>query len=221
MYRLMALVLAAALGTGAACSGSATAGVGPSPAVANLTVAALGDSLTSGHGIGRNQAYPALLERSLRDAGLPFRVVNHGVSGDTTAGGARRLAAALGDRPRILIVALGANDGLRGVPVADVRRNLEEIIEGAQAQGVSVLLCGMEAFPIYGWQYTVDFHRLFPDLAAKYGVPLVPFLLNGVVGNSALLLPDMVHPNAAGAQAIAENIWPYLQPLAAGIAASN
>jgi acyl-CoA thioesterase-1 len=221
MYQVMALTLAGALGAGAACSSSAATRATPTGPSPKLNIVALGDSLTSGHGIGRSQAYPALLERSLHDAGLPFTVVNHGVSGDTTAGGVRRLPAALDEEPHILIVALGANDGLRGVPVADVRRNLEQIIEGAQARGVSVLLCGMEAFPIYGWQYTIDFHRLYPDLAAKYGVPLVPFLLNGVVGNSAMLLPDLIHPNAAGARAIADNIWPYLQPLAASLAAAS
>jgi acyl-CoA thioesterase-1 len=220
MYQVMTLTVAAALWTGVACSSSAAAGAGPTTAT-QLSIAALGDSLTSGHGINRGQAYPAVLERSLRDAGLPFRVVNHGVSGDTTAGGVRRLGATLDERPDILIVALGANDGLRGVPVSDVRRNLERIIEAAQARGVSVLLCGMEAFPIYGWQYTLDFHRLYPELAAKYQVPLVPFLLNGVVGNQAMLQPDLVHPNAAGAHAIANNIWPYLQPLAAAVAAGT
>jgi lysophospholipase L1-like esterase len=119
------------------------------------------------------------------------------------------------EKPQILIVALGANDGLRGVPVATVRRNLEQIIEAAQARGVSVLLCGMDALPLYGWQYTMDFHNIYPELAKKYGVPLVPFLLTGVVANQAMLLPDMIHPNVAGARAIASNIWPYLQPLAA------
>jgi acyl-CoA thioesterase-1 len=220
MYQVMTLTVAAALGTGVACSSSAAAGAGPTTAT-QLSIVALGDSLTSGHGISRGQAYPAVLERTLRDAGLPFRVVNHGVSGDTTAGGVRRLGTALDEHPDILIVALGANDGLRGVPVSDVRRNLEQIIEGAQARGVSVLLCGMEAFPIYGWQYTLDFHRLYPELAASYQVPLVPFLLNGVVGNQAMLQPDLVHPNAAGAQAIANNLWPYLQPLAAAVAAGT
>jgi acyl-CoA thioesterase I len=184
-----------------------------------LRIVALGDSLTSGHGLGRTHAYPAVLEASLREAGLPFSVVNHGVSGDTTAGGVRRLAAALAENPQILIVALGANDGLRGVPVATVRRNLEQIIEAAQARGISVLLCGMDALPLYGWQYTVDFHNIYPELAEKYGVPLVPFLLTGVVANQAMLLPDMIHPNIAGARAIATNIWPYLQPLAAALGA--
>lgn len=190
-------------------------------AAEELRIVALGDSLTSGHGLGRSHAYPAVLEASLREAGLPYAVVNHGVSGDTTAGGLRRVRAALAEKPRILIVALGANDGLRGVPVATVKRNLEQIIEAAQAEGVSVLLCGMDALPLYGWQYSMDFHNIYPELAKKYGVPLVPFLLTGVVANQAMLLPDMIHPNIAGARAIATNIWPYLQPLAAGTLTAN
>ena len=209
MYTVLVFALAAAL---AAQSARAAEG---------LRIVALGDSLTSGHGLGRNHAYPAVLEASLREAGLPAAVVNHGVSGDTTAGGVRRLEAALADKPQILIVALGANDGLRGVPVATVRRNLEQIIGGAQARGISVLLCGMDALPLYGWQYTVDFHNLYPELAKKYGVPLVPFLLTGVVANQTMLLPDMIHPNIAGAKAIASNIWPYLQPLAAALAVAS
>jgi acyl-CoA thioesterase I len=221
MYRAMTMTLAAALGTGAACAGEASNPGGPSPVPGTtLTIVALGDSLTSGHGLGRADAYPAILERQLREAGLPFAVVNHGVSGDTTAGGARRVAAALAENPQILIVALGANDGIRGVPVAAVRRNLETIIEAAAARGIAVLLCGMDAFPLHGWQYTVDFHNVYPELARRYNVPLVPFLLTGVVGNSAMLLPDRVHPNAAGARTIAANIWPYLQPLAAAAVSS-
>jgi len=99
------------------------------------------------------------------------------------------------------------------VPVTTVRRNLERVIEEAQARGVRVLLCGMDALPLYGWQYTMDFHQVYPELASKYNVPLVPFLLTGVVANQAMLLPDMIHPNAAGAQAIAANILPYLREL--------
>ncbi len=110
-------------------------------------------------------------------------------------------------------MALGANDGLRGVPVAQVRANLERILDGAQSRGVRVLLVGMDALPLYGWQYTVDFHNLFPALAAKYQVPLVPFMLNGVLGNADLMSSDGIHPNAAGARAIAGNIWPYLRQM--------
>ena len=205
MYTIITLALAAAVVAQSA------------RAADELRIVALGDSLTSGHGLGRNNAYPAVLQASLQEVGLPSIVVNHGVSGDTTAGGVRRVQAALAEKPQILIVALGANDGLRGVPVATVRRNLEQIIEAAQARGVSVLLCGMDALPLYGWQYTMDFHNIYPELAKKYDVPLVPFLLTGVVANQAMLLPDMIHPNVAGAKAIASNIWPYLQPLAAAV----
>jgi acyl-CoA thioesterase-1 len=107
------------------------------------------------------------------------------------------------------------------VPVGDVRANLEQIIERAQRGGISVLLCGMEALPLYGWQYSLNFHRIYPELAAKYNVPLVPFLLDGVVGNQAMLQPDLVHPNAAGAQTMANNIWPYLQPMAVATVAAH
>jgi acyl-CoA thioesterase I len=180
---------------------------------------ALGDSLTAGKGLDDDEAYPAVLERMLRAAGLPFEVKNHGVSGDTSAGALRRLDRALADAPAIMIVALGANDGLKGVPIAEVRRNLETIIEAAQARSVRVLLCGMEALPIHGWEYSLEFHRLFPALAAKYNVPLVPFLLDGVIGNPRMVQDDRVHPNAAGAAEMARTIWPYLQPLAAELAA--
>jgi acyl-CoA thioesterase I len=199
---------------GAACSG-ASAATQPTSIDRPLRIVALGDSLTSGRGISKNEAYPAILEKTLKTAGLPYIVSNHGVSGDTTADALRRLTAALDEQPSIMIVALGANDGLRGVPVATVRSNLEKIIEAAQARHIDVLLCGMEALPVLGWQYTIDFHQIYPTLAAKYNVPLVPFMLAGVIGNQRLLQPDMVHPNAAGAAEIAAAIWPYLQPLAA------
>jgi acyl-CoA thioesterase-1 len=193
---------------------------GNSSVASELKVVAFGDSLTSGHRLPKTDAYPAILERALRDAGLPFSVVNHGINGDTTAGALRRLDAALAEHPHILIVAFGANDGLRGVPVKQVRANLEKVIERAQEDDVKVLLVGMEALPLYGWQYTIDFHHIFPDLAAKYGVPLVPFMLNGVLGNPDLMSPDGIHPNAAGARLIAGNIWAELRPLAQSLVAS-
>ena len=203
---------------GAGYRGTASATPAQSAPSATRTIVAFGDSLTSGHGLPLEQAFPAVLERRLRTQGLPFRVVNHGVSGDTTADGVRRLKAALAEKPEILILALGANDGLRGVPVAAVRSNLETIIEAAQAAGVKVLLCGMNALPLYGLEYTLEFHRLYGELSAKYDIPRVPFMLAGVIGNQDLLQPDFVHPNAAGAAEIAGNVWPYLQPLAAGAA---
>jgi acyl-CoA thioesterase-1 len=193
----------------------------PAPALntSALKIVAFGDSLTSGHRLPKTDAYPAVLERVLQEAGLPFTVINHGISGDTTGGGLRRLDAALAERPRILIVAFGANDGLRGVPVKQVRENLEKIIERAQDREVKVLLVGMEALPLYGWQYTIDFHNLFPELADKYDVPLVPFMLHGVLGNPDLMAPDGLHPNAAGARLIAANIWTELRTLAQSLLA--
>ena len=208
---LVIVALTAALGAG--CRGTVSA-MAPQAPSATRTIVAFGDSLTSGHGLPLEQAFPAVLERRLRAQGLPFRVVNHGVSGDTTSDGVRRLTAALAERPEILIVALGANDGVRGVPVATVRSNLETIIEAAQAANVKVLLCGMEALPLHGFEYTVEFHRLYGELSAKFDTPLVPFMLAGVIGNQDMLQPDFVHPNAAGAAKIAGNVWPYLLALA-------
>ena len=178
-----------------------------------VRIVALGDSLTSGHRLPRADAYPSLLEASLKEEGVSAVVVNHGVSGDTSSGGVRRLPAALDDRPDILILALGVNDGLRGVPVAQVRRNLETIIEAAQARDVTVLLCAMEALPFYGWQYTADFHNMYTELADKYKLSLVPFLMMSLLGNPDLMSTDGLHPNAAGARVMASTILPYLRPL--------
>ena len=212
MKRLMAAAFVTALGT--ACSDHASATTtAPSQIVQPRTIVALGDSLTSGKGLQANEAYPAVLQGMLDAVKLPFRVVNHGVSGDTTAGGLRRLRAALDEKPAIMIVALGANDGLRGVPVSQVRANLEKIIEAAQAEGVQVLLCGMEALPTHGWDYFLEFHQIYPSLAAKYKVPLVPFILQNVLMNGQEMLQADFHPNARGAAEIAHAIWPYLQPL--------
>jgi acyl-CoA thioesterase-1 len=188
--------------------------------LSSLKIVAFGDSLTSGHRLPQTDAYPAILEQSLRAAGLPFTVVNHGRNGDTTTGALRRLDAVLAEHPQILILAFGANDGLRGVPVKQVRANLEKIIERAQDADIKVLLVGMEALPLYGWQYTVDFHHVFPELADKYDIPLVPFMLNGVFGNADLMSPDGIHPNAAGARLIAGNIWTALRPLAQSLVAT-
>ena len=181
-------------------------------------IVCLGDSLTSGHGIGAAVAFPALLHQRVRRAGFPYEVVNAGVSRETSAQARARLDRALEGDVRILIVALGANDGLRGVPVAQLSANLAHIIEVAQKRGIAVLLCGMEALPIHGWAYTTAFHQAYVDLAARYRVALVPFILLNVIGNPRLMQADHVHPNAEGARAIADVIWPYLERLlAAGL----
>ena len=178
-------------------------------------IVVLGDSLASGRGIGADNAFPAVLQKKLNDERLAFEMVNAGISGDTSSGALRRFERLLDDDVRVLVLELGANDGLRGVPVAHVKANLARIIEAAQARQIAVLLCGMEALPIHGWDYSVAFHNAFGELAKKYDVPLVPFILMNVIGNRDLMQPDRAHPNAAGARAIADNIWPYLKPLLA------
>ena len=179
-----------------------------------LRIVAFGDSLTSGHRLPQKDAYPAVIQKRLKAAGLPFAIVNHGVSGDTTTRALRRLDSALAEKPQIVIIELGVNDGLRGVPVPQIKANLEKIIAAAQEQNAEVLLCAMEALPLNGWQYTIEFHQMYEELAMKYGVPLVPFLMNGVLGNPDLIGDDGVHPNAAGARFIADTIWEYLEPMA-------
>lgn len=178
-------------------------------------IVVLGDSLASGRGIGTASAFPAVLQQKLDDAGLPYEVVNAGVSGDTTSGGLRRFERFLDASVRVLVVELGANDGLRGVPIDRVKENLGRIIETAQARGITVLLCRMEALPMYGWDYTAAFHKAFDEIGRRYDVPMVPFILMNVIGNRDLMQPDRAHPNAAGARAIADNVWPYLRPLLA------
>jgi len=183
-------------------------------------IVVFGDSLTSGYGIGESRAFPAILQKRIDDAELDFEVVNAGVSGDTSSRALPRLERALEGNVRVLIVALGANDGLRGMPIETVKANLSRIIETAQARGIQVLLCGMEALPnqrLGGLSYTIGFHNLFGELAARYDVPLVPFIMFNVIGDGKLMQPDRVHPNADGARVIAGNIWPHLKPLLAPV----
>jgi acyl-CoA thioesterase I len=184
-------------------------------AAARPKIVALGDSLTAGRGVPADKAWPALVQERLKDADLDFTVVNAGISGDTSGGAVRRFERVLDSDVRILIVALGANDGLRGVAVDRLKENLSTIIEAAQSRGITVLLCGMEALPIHGWDYTVAFHQAYAALASRYKVTLVPFFLLNVIGNPDLMQPDRAHPNTAGHRAIAEKIWPYLEPLVA------
>jgi acyl-CoA thioesterase-1 len=184
------------------------------PAVSNRPrVVALGDSLTAGLGLAVTSAYPTLLEKRLNDAGIDFEVVNAGVSGDTSAGGLERLDWALQGDVRVLIVALGGNDALRGLPPEQLERNLAQIIEAAQARGIAVILAGMEAPPNYGRDYIVAFHKVYPALARTYHVALVPFLLQGVAGIESLNQRDGIHPTAAGARIVADNVWAVLKPI--------
>jgi acyl-CoA thioesterase I len=174
----------------------------------------LGDSLTAGLGLAPAQAYPSLIQQRLDAAGLDYEVVNAGVSGDTSAGGLARLDWALDGDVRILVVALGGNDALRALPTGQLQQNLAAIIERAQARGITVVLAGMEAPPNFGRDYIVAFHKVYPELAARYHVAFVPFLLQGVAGSDALNQRDGIHPTAEGARILADTVWAALQPLA-------
>lgn len=183
------------------------------PVQAEPVIVALGDSITSGLGVAADEAYPALLEVRLRRDGYAYRVVNAGVSGDTTAGGLRRVDWVLRAQPEIVIVALGANDGLRGQPPQTTRANLEAIVMRLQTAGTRVLLAGMRMPPNYGAEFTREFEAVFPAVARRANVALIPFLLDGVAADPTLNQADGLHPNAAGHRLIADRLWPHLRPL--------
>jgi acyl-CoA thioesterase-1 len=173
----------------------------------------LGDSLTAGLGVDAAHAYAALIQDRLRADGYPHLVVNAGVSGDTSAGGLRRLDWSLKGRVDVIVVALGANDGLRGLSPRDLQANLGTIVERARARKASVLLAGMEAPPNFGAEYTREFRAVYPAVAKKYDVPLVPFLLAGVAGVPTLNQSDGIHPNPQGHRIIADLVWRQLEPI--------
>lgn len=169
--------------------------------------------MTAGLGIPRERAYPAVLQGKLEEAGLGFEVINAGVSGDTSADGLRRVNWALEGNVRLLIVALGANDGLRGLPASQMKANLQRIIHRAGQRAIPVLLVGMEAPPNYGEQYAQSFRQVFQDLARENQVAFVPFMLDGVAGVPDLNQPDGVHPTSAGAARVADHLWPAVKTM--------
>ena len=184
----------------------------------------LGDSLTAGLGLGEEAAYPAIVGELLAARGVAVRIVNAGVSGDTSAGGLARLDWLLSLHPDILVVALGANDGLRGQPVASIEANLREIVRRARAAGSRVVLAGMKMPPNYGPDYTREFQALYERLARELQLPFVPFLLEGVAADPKLNQADGIHPTAEGqrivARLVADALQPLLQPPAKGPAAT-
>ena len=173
----------------------------------------LGDSITAGLGLDAEQAFPALLAETLGREGLPVQVVNAGVSGDTTAGGLRRLDWLLRQKPDVVVVGLGGNDGLRGLELKASEQNLREIVRKSREAGADVLLLGMLIPPNYGPEYTSQFRELYPRIAKELDVPLVPFVLEGVGGNPGLNQPDGIHPTAEGHRIVAQNVLPHLRPL--------
>jgi acyl-CoA thioesterase-1 len=205
----------------AALETSSPAGVEPTVATAAAArgrIVILGDSLTAGLGLPPEQAYPTLLQQRLDASDLPFEIVNAGVSGDTSAGGLRRLDWSLDGDVDVLVVALGGNDALRGLPAEELQRNLAQIIEQARDRGIEVVLAGMEAPRNYGPAYTSAFRRVYPHLAETYEVALVPFLLDGVAGVPAMNQRDGIHPSAEGARKVADNVWTVLEPVARRLA---
>lgn len=180
------------------------------------TLVFLGDSLTAGLGLPREQAFPALIEARLAAEGRPWTVVNAGVSGDTSAGGAARLDWLYRQHVDVLFVCLGANDGLRGIPVAETERNLRTILDRARKEGSRVVLAGIQLPENYGRDYRAQFAQIFPRLAREYGVPLLPFLLEGVAMDPKLNQPDGIHPNEEGAQRVAAQVYSVLAPVLSG-----
>ena len=192
----------------AACSTQPIASAGE-----GRVLLAFGDSLTSGLGVPAEQTYPAQLAARLAREGYDYRVVNAGVSGDTTAGGLRRVDWALRLEPEVVIVELGVNDALRGQKLASVRANLAQIVARFQASGARVLIAGMRLPPNYGDHYAEDFHRLYREVARARHAPLMPFFLDGVGAIPRLNQPDGIHPTAEGYAIVVDRLWPYLQPL--------
>jgi acyl-CoA thioesterase-1 len=192
---------------------AATIPADPYAPPARPKIVAFGDSLTIGLGLLEQEAYPALLQKKIDDAGYHFEVVNAGVSGDTSAGGLRRLDWALEGDVKVLIVAFGGNDGLRGLPVSQMQENLSAIIDRARERDIVVILAGMEAPPNFGQDYATQFRQAFRDVALRKKVLFIPFLLQDVAGKPELNQGDGIHPNQQGTQIVAETVWSVLEPL--------
>jgi len=233
--RQLGAVFAAALALIAGACGASPDGVGgatppaaaapapaadPAPAATRPRVVVLGDSIAAGYGLRREESFPARLQERLDREGYGFEVVNAGVSGDTSAAGLRRLDWSLDGDVRILVVELGGNDGLRGLPPAELKKNLTAIVHAARERHIGVLLCGMEAPPNAGPAYTAEFREAFTSVARDEGVPLVRFVLDKVAGVEGLNQDDGIHPNARGARMVADTVWPALHPLLEAVSRS-
>src|SRR5262245_25148812 len=223
MFRFLRVLTFIAALTGCACSRSESAPVPqrltPQPPARTAAVVSrprivfLGDSLTAGYGLDVEQSVPSLVQKHLDAEGYKYEVVNAGVSGDTSAGGLRRLEWSLDGDVRILVLELGANDGLRGLPVAEMKRHPKTSIQAVRQRDIDVLLTGMEAPANYGVGYTSEFRRVFRDLASEERVAFMPFYLYEVAGIPTLNIADGIHPNPAGARIVEANLWRSLKPL--------
>ena len=180
------------------------------PGLAETVVLAFGDSLTAGYGVSAQDSFPVQLEAALKSTETPARVINGSVSGDTSAGGLARIDWLLGEKPDLVIVELGANDGLRGLDPKMTRENMDRIIQRFRDAGVSVLVAGMKAPPNLGSEYGASFEALYSDLARAHGTAFYPFFLDGVAGNPSLNQPDGIHPTAEGVAVIVEKMLPVV-----------
>jgi acyl-CoA thioesterase I len=225
MGRLLTCLVTLALLASVACSQPDDVRTAPEPDVSSSAAADrpaptggprivfLGDSLTAGYGLDKEASVPSLIQKRLRERGYPHQVVNAGVSGDTSAGGLSRLDWSLEGDVQVLVLELGANDGLRGLPVASLKKNLTEIITRAQSRSIEVVLTGMEAPPNFGAAYTAEFRDVYRQLAREHDVTFVPFYLEGVAGIASLNIEDGIHPNAEGSRIIEKTVWSALEPL--------
>lgn len=178
-----------------------------------IKISFIGDSLTAGYGIQKEQAFPAVIKRLLAQKGHKIRAINAGISGSTSASAIRRVKWQLKGKPNIIVLALGANDGLRGLPQKSTKENLIQSIQMAKKSKIKVLLLGMKVPPNYGEKYRKEFDAIFPEVAKKTKIPLVPFMLKGVAGQKKFNIEDGIHPNPEGHQKIAKVILPYLLEL--------
>ena len=208
----MPAIFAIALGVSVFLSGG---GLPDGRAAETKTIVFLGDSLTAGFGVERSEAFPALIADKIRAAGLPFEVENAGLSGDTSAGGLRRIDWLLQRPVDVLVVELGANDGLRGLDLKSMKANLQAIIDKAKAKNpaVKIVLAGMQVPPNLGAEYASGFQRVFSELARDNNAVLIPFLLEGVGGQRELNQADLIHPNPAGHRIVADLVWRTLEPI--------
>jgi acyl-CoA thioesterase-1 len=233
-FRLVVCALACLVAAGCGSCSDAASTLGreataapPGPALVPSTkddsrpkIVVLGDSLTAGLGLVETQSFPGLLQARIDADGFSFEIINGGVSGDTSAGGLRRLEWLLKDDVRVMVLALGANDGLRGLSVKEMTANLSTIVETAREKNVVVVLAGMEAPPNYGPEYSASFRQAFREIAAQYRLPFIPFLLANVAGQPALNQADGIHPNAEGAAIVADTVWATLKPILDQISSS-
>jgi acyl-CoA thioesterase-1 len=215
MGKLMPLLRCAVIAMLFGANAASAADAPTQQIAAKKVIVFLGDSLSAGSGVQPQQAFPAVVGDKIRERGLPYEVINAGVGGDTTAGGLRRLDWLLQRRIDVLVIELGGNDGLRGLPLGNLKSNLQAIIDKAKAKlpNVEIVIAGMQMPPNVGADYAEQFRQVFFDVAKENNAAMIPFLLEGVGGIRELNQPDLIHPNPAGHRLVADVVWKTVEPL--------